>query len=79
MFWTLAVLFGFQIYFDFSAYSHIAIGVAQMMGIKFPENFNFSYLAEFHQGNFGNGGIFLYLVGLEIMFYLPLIKDEAKK
>jgi len=43
--WTLAFLFGFQIYFDFSAYSHIAIGTAQLMGIKIPENFNFPYIA----------------------------------
>ncbi|MDX2471668.1 MAG: MBOAT family O-acyltransferase [SAR324 cluster bacterium] len=42
---TIAFLFGFQIYFDFSAYSHIAIGTARMMGIYFPENFNFPYLA----------------------------------
>lgn len=42
---TLAFLFGFQIYFDFSAYSHIAIGSARLMGISFPENFNFPYLA----------------------------------
>jgi alginate O-acetyltransferase complex protein AlgI len=43
--WTLSFLFGFQIYFDFSAYSHIAIGSARMLGIKFPENFNFPYIA----------------------------------
>jgi alginate O-acetyltransferase complex protein AlgI len=43
--WTLAFLFGFQIYFDFSAYSHIAIGSAQLMGIKIPENFNYPYIA----------------------------------
>ena len=43
--WTLAFLFGFQIYFDFSAYSHIALGSACLMGIHFPENFNFPYLA----------------------------------
>jgi D-alanyl-lipoteichoic acid acyltransferase DltB (MBOAT superfamily) len=42
---TLAFLFGFQIYFDFAAYSHIAIGSARMMGIVFPENFNFPYMA----------------------------------
>jgi len=44
--WTLAFLFGFQIYFDFSAYSHIALGSARLMGICFPENFNFPYLAQ---------------------------------
>lgn len=43
--WAIAFLFGFQIYFDFSAYSHIAIGCAKLMGITFPENFNFPYLA----------------------------------
>lgn len=43
--WVLAFLFGFQIYFDFSAYSHIAIGSARLMGICFPENFNFPYVS----------------------------------
>jgi alginate O-acetyltransferase complex protein AlgI len=43
--WTMAFLFGLQIYFDFSAYSHIALGSAKMMGIEFPENFNYPYMA----------------------------------
>ncbi|NOT76610.1 MAG: MBOAT family protein [Cyclobacteriaceae bacterium] len=43
--WMLAFLFGFQIYFDFSAYSHIAVGAAKMMGISIPENFNYPYIA----------------------------------
>ncbi len=42
---TLAFLFGFQIYFDFSAYSHIALGTAKLMGIEIPENFNFPFIA----------------------------------
>jgi alginate O-acetyltransferase complex protein AlgI len=42
---TLAFLFGYQIYFDFAAYSHIAIGSARLMGISLPENFNFPYMA----------------------------------
>ena len=41
----MAFLFGFQIYFDFSAYSHIALGSAQLMGIRIPENFNYPYIA----------------------------------
>jgi alginate O-acetyltransferase complex protein AlgI len=44
--WTMAFLFGFQIYFDFAGYSHIAIGCAKCMGIHFPENFNFPYLSK---------------------------------
>tara|TARA_B100000767_G_scaffold271815_2_gene298219 strand:+ start:796 stop:2235 length:1440 start_codon:yes stop_codon:yes gene_type:complete len=43
--WTLTFLFGFQIYFDFCGYSHIALGSAKMIGITFPENFNFPYMA----------------------------------
>jgi len=43
--WTLSFLFGFQIYFDFSAYSHIAIGSAKLLGIEFPENFRFPYIS----------------------------------
>lgn len=43
--WTLAFLFGFQIYFDFSAYCHIAIGCSRLMGIHLVENFNFPYTA----------------------------------
>lgn len=42
---TLSFLFGFQIYFDFAGYSMIAIGSALLMGIRFPANFNFPYIA----------------------------------
>lgn len=42
---NLAFLFGFQIYFDFSAYSHIALGAAMLFNIKIPENFDFPYMA----------------------------------
>lgn len=37
--------FGLQIYFDFSAYSDIAIGTARLFGFVFPENFNWPYAA----------------------------------
>jgi alginate O-acetyltransferase complex protein AlgI len=42
---NLAFLFGFQIYFDFSAYSHIALGAAMLFNIKIPENFDFPYMS----------------------------------
>jgi alginate O-acetyltransferase complex protein AlgI len=41
--WLGALAFGLQIYFDFSAYSDIAIGVALMFGIALPLNFNSPY------------------------------------
>lgn len=43
--WALASLFGYQIYFDFAGYSLIAIGSARLMGVHFPENFNFPYVS----------------------------------
>ncbi len=44
--WVLSFLFGFQIYFDFAAYSMIAIGSARLMGIEFPRNFFFPYFSK---------------------------------
>jgi alginate O-acetyltransferase complex protein AlgI len=44
--WTMAFLFGCQIYFDFAGYSHIAIGSSLLMGIRLPENFNFPYVSK---------------------------------
>lgn len=43
--WAGAGAFGLQIYFDFSAYSDMAIGLAMMAGIQLPENFNAPYRA----------------------------------
>jgi D-alanyl-lipoteichoic acid acyltransferase DltB (MBOAT superfamily) len=43
--WTLAFLFGFQIYFDFAGYSQVAMGSARLLGVSFPANFNFPYVA----------------------------------
>jgi alginate O-acetyltransferase complex protein AlgI len=43
--WLGALSYTFQIYFDFSGYSDMAIGLALMMGFKLPENFNNPYTA----------------------------------
>lgn len=43
--WLGALAYTFQIYFDFSGYSDMAIGLALMMGFRFPENFNNPYTA----------------------------------
>lgn len=45
MAWLGAVAYTFQIYFDFSGYSDMAIGLGRMMGFQFPENFNNPYVA----------------------------------
>ena len=43
--WTAVTAFAFQIFFDFAAYSEMAIGVALMLGLSLPMNFNQPYRA----------------------------------
>ena len=44
--WMYAVAFAFQIYFDFSGYSDMAIGLGRIFGFHFIENFNYPYLSK---------------------------------
>ena len=43
--WVAAVCYTLQIYFDFSGYSDMAIGLGKMFGFNFLENFNYPYIA----------------------------------
>jgi alginate O-acetyltransferase complex protein AlgI len=43
--WLGILLFGFQIYYDFSGYSDMAIGLGHMVGFNFKENFNYPYIS----------------------------------
>ena len=43
--WIYAVAFCLQIYFDFSGYSDMAIGLGRILGFRFLENFNYPYLS----------------------------------
>ncbi|MHC1696404.1 MAG: MBOAT family protein [Eubacteriales bacterium] len=44
--WIGMICYSFQIYFDFSGYSDMAIGLGKMIGFKFLENFNYPYIAK---------------------------------
>jgi alginate O-acetyltransferase complex protein AlgI len=44
--WFGIVAYAFQIYFDFAAYSDMAVGLGRMLGFEFPKNFNAPYLAD---------------------------------
>jgi alginate O-acetyltransferase complex protein AlgI len=44
--WLGTLAFGFQIYFDFSGYSLMAIGLGSMLGFNFPQNFNYPYISK---------------------------------
>lgn len=43
--WLMSLGYTFQLYFDFSAYSDMAVGLAHFLGIQFPQNFNSPYKA----------------------------------
>lgn len=44
--WLGAICYALQIYFDFSGYSDMAIGLGHMFGFKFDENFNYPYISK---------------------------------
>jgi len=43
--WTVAIGYGFQLFFDFAGYSHLVIGSARLFGIRLRENFRAPYLS----------------------------------
>jgi len=43
--WLYALCFTLHIYFDFSAYSDMAIGIGKILGFSFPENFNYPFIS----------------------------------
>lgn len=45
-YWVSAIAFMLQIYYDFSGYSDMAIGLGRMFGFKFLENFNYPYISK---------------------------------
>jgi len=44
--WIGVFMYSLQIYYDFSGYSDMAIGLGKMLGFNFPENFNFPYISK---------------------------------
>jgi len=44
--WAYAIAFALHIYFDFSGYSDMAIGLGKIFGFNFPENFNYPYISK---------------------------------
>ncbi|MBQ7115587.1 MAG: MBOAT family protein [Clostridia bacterium] len=45
-YWLYAVAFGLHVYFDFSGYSDMAIGLGRIFGFRFNENFNYPYISK---------------------------------
>jgi D-alanyl-lipoteichoic acid acyltransferase DltB (MBOAT superfamily) len=44
--WLLVYAYAFRIYFDFSGYTDMAVGMGRLLGVKLPENFNAPYLKQ---------------------------------
>ena len=44
--WMTVILFTLHLYYDFSGYSDMAIGLGRMLGFHFPENFNYPYISK---------------------------------
>ena len=77
-FWLYGVAFSLQIYFDFSGYSDMAVGLARMFGIPYPENFNYPFLcktiAEFWQRWHMTLGSFF----RDYLLYVPIFGSQRK-
>ena len=54
--WLGVSCYALQIYFDFSGYSDMAIGLARMFGFRFPENFNYPYVGHVDHRTSGGAG-----------------------
>ncbi len=76
--WLYAIGFALQIYFDFSGYSDMAIGLGGMFGFRFPENFNYPFISKsitefWRRWHMTMGGWFRDYV------YIPLGGNRCKK
>ncbi len=45
-YWVIAIAYTLQLYYDFSGYSDMAIGLGKMLGFTFPENFNYPFISK---------------------------------
>ncbi len=75
--WYIGILYTLQIYFDFSGYSDMAVGLGKMLGFELMENFNYPYLSK-PWGSSGGGGIYPCPPGLRIIFIFPWAEAERE-
>lgn len=75
--WLVILSYSLQIFFDFSGYTDMAIGLGRMLGLTFPENFNFPYLARSIADFWRRWHITLYNWFRDFVFY-PLERHRLK-
>lgn len=76
--WIGAAAYAMQIYFDFSGYSDMAIGLGQMFGFHFKENFNFPYTSQTISEFWRRWHISLGAFFRDYLFYVPLFGKHRK-
>ena len=76
--WGGVALYTLQIYYDFSGYSDMAIGLGRMFGFEFGENFNYPYISSSIK-EFGEDGTFHCLHGLENMYIFHSVEIEGER
>ncbi|MDR0920130.1 MAG: MBOAT family protein [Oscillospiraceae bacterium] len=76
--WTGAAIFALQVYFDFSGYSDIAIGLARVFGFKLNENFNYPFLSKDVQEFWQRWHISLGSFFKDYLLYLPIFGKRRK-
>ncbi len=76
--WLGSVCYTLQIYYDFSGYSDMAIGLGRMFGFQFNENFNYPYIARSMRGFWDRWHISL-STWLEDYLFTPLVWMDTEK
>lgn len=76
--WLGALCFSMQIYFDFSGYSDMAIGLLRVMGFRIPENFNLPYVSR-HIGEFWKRWHISFMTFIKDYFYIPIGGSRCSK
>ena len=76
--WLGIICFSLQIYFDFSGYSDMSIGLGKMFGFTFPENFNFPYISKSITGFWRRWHISLG-IWFKDYVYIPLGGNKCSK
>ena len=76
--WIMVYAYAFQIYFDFSGYTDIAIGLGKLLGINLPENFNHPYLRP-NLTQFWNNWHITLTMWFRAYFFNPITRGLRRK
>ncbi len=76
--WYAAIIYSLYIYFDFSGYSDIAIGLGRMFGFHFDENFNYPFICKTISEFWQRWHISLSSFFRDYLFYVPIFGKPRK-